>query len=128
MSAAVDLGPVLPWWSGLPFAGILLSIALFPLLAPQFWHHNYPKVALVWGLLLTVPFVWIYRSDAVHEILHVLIADYLPFLILLGTFNYLRLSKPECWLSQRFDAAAEGWARFRNPLSSELETSDWVRD
>lgn len=85
MTAALDLGTVLPWWSGLPFAGILLSIALFPLLAPQFWHHNYPKIALAWGLLLTVPFVWIYRGDALHEILHVLIADYLPFLILLGT-------------------------------------------
>ena len=24
-----------------PFAGILLSIALFPLFAPHFWHHNF---------------------------------------------------------------------------------------
>ena len=27
-----------------PFAGILLSIALFPLLAPEFWHHHFGKV------------------------------------------------------------------------------------
>jgi Na+/H+ antiporter NhaD/arsenite permease-like protein len=80
-----DLGTQLPGWSALPFAGILLSIALFPLLAPQFWHHHYPKVSLLWGLLLIVPFVWVYRGEAVHEILHVAIADYLPFLILLGT-------------------------------------------
>ncbi|MBC6951476.1 sodium:proton antiporter, partial [candidate division KSB1 bacterium] len=33
-----DLGASLPLWSGFPFAGILLSIALFPLLAPHFWH------------------------------------------------------------------------------------------
>lgn len=80
-----DLGTQLPLWSAIPFAGILLSIALFPLLAPQFWHHHYPKISLVWGVLLTVPFVWVYRGEAMHEILHVALADYLPFLILLGT-------------------------------------------
>jgi Na+/H+ antiporter NhaD/arsenite permease-like protein len=80
-----DLGTQLPLWSAIPFAGILLSIALFPLLAPQFWHHHYPKISLVWGVLLTVPFLWAYRGEALHEILHVALADYLPFLILLGT-------------------------------------------
>ena len=84
MSGA-DLGTQLPLWSAIPFAGILLSIALFPLLAPQYWHHHYPKISLVWGLLLTIPFLWIYRGEALHEILHVALADYLPFLILLGT-------------------------------------------
>jgi Na+/H+ antiporter NhaD/arsenite permease-like protein len=79
-----DLGAVLPGWSVLPFVGILLSIALFPLLAPHVWHHHYPKVALAWGLLLVVPFVWAYRGEAVHEILHTAIADYLPFIILLS--------------------------------------------
>lgn len=83
--SGVDLGTQLPWWSALPFAGILLSIALFPLLAPRFWHHHYPKISLIWGLLLTVPFVWAYGGEATHEILHVALADYLPFLILLGT-------------------------------------------
>ncbi|KAB2894721.1 MAG: sodium:proton antiporter, partial [Burkholderiaceae bacterium] len=29
---------------GVPFAGILLSIALMPLLAPVFWHHHFGKV------------------------------------------------------------------------------------
>jgi len=80
-----DLGTQLPLWSAIPFAGILLSIALFPLLAPQFWHHHYPRISLAWGVLLTVPFVWAWRGEAVHEILHVALADYLPFLILLGT-------------------------------------------
>jgi hypothetical protein len=41
---AIDLGTLLPAWSALPFAGILLSIALFPLLAPVFWHRHFPKV------------------------------------------------------------------------------------
>jgi Na+/H+ antiporter NhaD/arsenite permease-like protein len=81
----MELGAALPAWSVLPFVGILLSIALVPLAAPHVWHHHYPKVALVWGLLLAVPFVWVYRGAAVHEILHVGIADYLPFIILLST-------------------------------------------
>ncbi len=80
-----DLGSQLPVWSAVPFAGILLSIALFPLLAPRFWHHHYPKISLGWGLLLAVPFLSVYRGEAVHEILHVALADYLPFLVLLGT-------------------------------------------
>ncbi|QQS33011.1 MAG: hypothetical protein IPM50_00040 [Acidobacteriota bacterium] len=50
------------------------------------------------------------------------------FLVLLGTFNYLRLSKPEFWLSQKFDSMADGNAFFRAPLNSELKTSDWISD
>jgi hypothetical protein len=36
-SAAAEIGTILPLWSVLPFAGILLSIALIPLFALQFW-------------------------------------------------------------------------------------------
>ena len=50
------------------------------------------------------------------------------FLALLGTFNYLRLSKPECWLSQKFDAIADRRSPFRAPLNSELDKADWIRD
>ncbi|BCW93179.1 MAG: citrate transporter [Thermoanaerobaculum sp.] len=81
----MDLGTVLPAWSGLPFAGILLSIALFPLLAPHFWHHHYPKVAAFWALILLVPFVSTYGAPAIHEVLHMAIVDYIPFIILIGT-------------------------------------------
>lgn len=81
---APELGTILPAWSAIPFAGILLSIALFPLLAPKLWHHHYPKVALFWGLALVVPFVWAYRGEALHEIAHVAVIDYIPFIILLA--------------------------------------------
>ncbi len=80
-----DLGPVLPAWSGLPFLGLLLSIALFPLLAPRFWHHRYPTVAAGWTLLVGVPFVLAYGRPAVDAILHMAIVDYVPFIILIGT-------------------------------------------
>jgi Na+/H+ antiporter NhaD/arsenite permease-like protein len=83
--AEADLGALLPMWSALPFAGMLLSIALFPLLAPAFWHHHYPKVAAGWAGVLVVPFVAVHRGAALHELAHVAIVDYVPFIILLGT-------------------------------------------
>ncbi|MCA3346897.1 MAG: sodium:proton antiporter, partial [Roseomonas sp.] len=43
-------GMSLAW--GLPFAGLLLSIALMPLLAGPIWHHHYGKIAAGWALLL----------------------------------------------------------------------------
>ncbi len=79
----VDLGAVLPLWSVIPFVGILLSIALFPLLAPRFWHRHFPKVSAAWAMVFAVPFVLAYHSQAVHEILHIYVADYIPFIILL---------------------------------------------
>ncbi|TAM52290.1 MAG: sodium:proton antiporter [Acidobacteria bacterium] len=80
-----QLGKVLPAWSALPFVGILLSIALFPLLAPRFWHHHYPKVAAAWGLALAVPFVAAYGTPAAAELLHMALLDYVPFIVLIGT-------------------------------------------
>lgn len=50
------------------------------------------------------------------------------FLILLGTFNYLRKAKPQFWLSQKFDSMADRSVSFRPPLNSELKTMDWIRD
>ena len=38
-AAEVDGSKLSPLW-GVPFAGILLSIALMPLLAPAVWHHH----------------------------------------------------------------------------------------
>ncbi len=78
-----DLGRELPLYTGLPFAGILLSIALFPLVAPRFWHHHFPKISAFWGLLLVIPFLFAYRGVAVYEILHIYLSDYVPFIILL---------------------------------------------
>ena len=60
-----------------------LSIALFPLFAPHFWHHHFPKVSVGWALLFAVPFFLVYRDEALHEIVHILLLDYVPFLILL---------------------------------------------
>ena len=83
-AAQPDLGELLPAWAGVPFAGMLLSIALFPLLAPALWHHHYPKITAAWAVGVVVPFVAVYGDAAVHELAHVAIVDYVPFIILLS--------------------------------------------
>ena len=84
----VDIGRVLPVWTVIPFAGILLSIALCPLLVPHFWHNHFGKVSALWAVLFAVPFVYVYHGTAVHEILHIYLIDYIPFIILLwGLFT-----------------------------------------
>ncbi|MBS0341550.1 MAG: sodium:proton antiporter [Proteobacteria bacterium] len=72
-----------PLW-GVPFAGLLLSIALMPLVAPVFWHHHYGKVAAAWALVFVLPFAANFGLAALtHELVHVLLGEYVPFIILL---------------------------------------------
>jgi len=68
----------------IPFAGMLLSIALGPLVATHFWHNHYGKVAAGWITVFAVPFLVSYGGDAFYEILHIVLLDYVPFIILLG--------------------------------------------
>jgi Na+/H+ antiporter NhaD/arsenite permease-like protein len=79
----INLGEVLPLWSCIPFACMLLSIALFPLLAPKFWHHHFGKVSAFWAVSLGLPFLIAYKGAAMYQILHIVLADYVPFIILL---------------------------------------------
>ena len=67
-----------------PFAGILLSIAIFPLVAPDFWHHNFGKISAFWAILLIVPFLLkVGFTITLYELLHVGLLEYVPFIILL---------------------------------------------
>ena len=79
----INLGEILPLWSCIPFACMLFSIALFPLLAPKFWHHHFGKISAFWAASLAIPFLIAFKGVAVHEILHIILADYVPFIILL---------------------------------------------
>lgn len=85
MAAAADLdGRQLSAIWGLPFVGILLSIALMPLLAQRFWHHHFGKVAAAWSLAFLVPFALTFGPAAAGtSFVHALLAEYIPFVILL---------------------------------------------
>ena len=82
-AAAFDGAQLSAVW-GIPFAGVLLSIALMPLLAPMFWHHHYGKVAAGWSLAFLLPFAAVFgASVAGVNLVHALLAEYIPFIVLL---------------------------------------------
>jgi Na+/H+ antiporter NhaD/arsenite permease-like protein len=67
-----------------PFAGLLLSIAALPLVAPAFWHHHFGKIAAAWAAALLLPFAVAFGPAAAGGMLvHTVLEEYLPFTILL---------------------------------------------
>ena len=75
-------GMSLAW--GLPFAGLLLSIALMPLVAGHVWHHHYGKIAAGWAALLVLPFAVVFGPGvAASEVWHIMLQEYIPFIALL---------------------------------------------
>lgn len=70
----------------LPFAGILMSIAVLPLIASKFWHHHYGKVALFWTAAFLVPF-WLVHGFGMmlYQVLHAMLLEYIPFIALVGS-------------------------------------------
>jgi Na+/H+ antiporter NhaD/arsenite permease-like protein len=84
-AATLD-GATLGGWWGAPFAGLLLSIALGPLLLPGLWHRHYGKIALAWALAFVVPCALLVGvAPMLAALVHVLLAEYVPFIILLVT-------------------------------------------
>jgi Na+/H+ antiporter NhaD/arsenite permease-like protein len=82
---AVDGSTLSAWW-GVPFAGMLLSIALLPLLAPFFWHHHFGKVAAGWALAFLLPFALLIGPGAMgHALVHTLAAEFIILLTALFT-------------------------------------------
>ncbi|MEO8559591.1 MAG: sodium:proton antiporter [Rhodospirillales bacterium] len=68
----------------LPFAGLLLSIAIMPLAVPKFWHHHFGKVAAFWALCFLIPNAALFGLDITGtEVLHTALLEYIPFIILL---------------------------------------------
>ncbi|MDR3453170.1 MAG: sodium:proton antiporter [Rhodoferax sp.] len=82
-AAGLDGSQLSAAW-GIPFAGILLSIALCPLLAPAFWHHHFGKISAAWSLAFLLPFAALHGAGAAGaSLVHALVAEYIPFIVLL---------------------------------------------
>jgi Na+/H+ antiporter NhaD/arsenite permease-like protein len=68
----------------LPFLGLLLSIALMPLLAERFWHHHLGAVAAGWALALLLPWTAMFGlGNAFGLAWHAVLIEYLPFIALI---------------------------------------------
>ena len=67
-----------------PFAGMLLSIAIVPMISHHFWEKWQGLVAAFWSLLLIIPLVTLlgwHKTGA--ALFHTLALDYIPFILLL---------------------------------------------
>ena len=73
----------IPLWLSIPFVVMLLCIAVGPLFFHHWWEENKNKliVSLVLGIPLSI--ILIMRGLS-HELIHQILFDYIPFIILLG--------------------------------------------
>jgi Na+/H+ antiporter NhaD/arsenite permease-like protein len=76
----------LPVWTVLPFVGLLLSIAILPLVAPHFWESNRSKglVAAALALPVALYLVVAHGAAGVHELLEKG-KEYASFIVLLAS-------------------------------------------
>jgi Na+/H+ antiporter NhaD/arsenite permease-like protein len=70
-------------WASIPFATMLLMIATGPLFFPHWWEKN--KNQLLVSLTLGLPvFIYMVYNQLTIELIHQIVFDYVPFIILLG--------------------------------------------
>lgn len=68
----------------IPFLGMLLSIAVFPLVAHHFWENHRLKVAAFWAALALVPIAVTGGAGmAAEAVVHTALLEYIPFIMLL---------------------------------------------
>ena len=82
-AASLDGSQLSLLWA-VPFVGILLSIAIWPLVGPGFWHHHFGKISAGWALAFLLPFAAMFGLAAAGQgLVHALLAEYVPFILLL---------------------------------------------
>ena len=75
---------IIPAWMLIPFAVMLLCIAVLPLIPKvgEWWEHNLHKLYV--SLILGVPVgIWLCLNGMSHELIHQMFFDYVPFILLL---------------------------------------------
>ncbi|EMN18185.1 putative membrane protein [Leptospira borgpetersenii str. Brem 328] len=84
-------GEDLPYWSVIPFVLILLCIALLPIVSQttsHWWESNTNKLILALALA-AVSFLILVLHGWFGKIVHTLVFEYVPFIILLGALFYI---------------------------------------
>ena len=80
----MDLGNSISLLFCIPFLGMLLSIAVFPLVKPAWWERNQKYAVITWSLLFLIPFAIRYGFGVMGEqLLEVIVGDYFTFIVLL---------------------------------------------
>ena len=80
----MDLGNSISLLFCIPFLGMLLSIAVFPLVKPAWWERNQKYAVIAWSLLFLIPFAIRYGFGVMGEqLLEVIVGDYFTFIVLL---------------------------------------------
>jgi Na+/H+ antiporter NhaD/arsenite permease-like protein len=84
---AAALGELVPSWPwALPFVGLLLSIAVGPLVIPNVWHAHHGKIAFIWSTLTLVPLAALHGiPTAWAALVHAILGEYLGFITLLAS-------------------------------------------
>ena len=73
-----------PLWLCIPFACLLLCIAIIPLVKGEWWEKYRPFAVIFWSLLFIIPFAVKYGAGTAAEtVLECLVNDYLTFIVLL---------------------------------------------
>lgn len=73
-----------PAWLCIPFAGLLLCIAVMPLVKGEWWESHQPLVVGFWIAAMVIPFFAVYGAGkTVETVLECTVNDYLTFIILL---------------------------------------------
>lgn len=75
---------LIPGWMLIPFAVMLLCIAVLPLVPKvgEWWEENLHKLYV--SLILGVPVgIWLCVNGMGHELMHQMVYDYVPFILLL---------------------------------------------
>lgn len=68
----------------IPFAGLLLCIAVLPLIKGEWWEAHQPLVVAFWSVLFIVPFAVLFGGGHMLEtVLECIVGDYLTFIVLL---------------------------------------------
>lgn len=74
----------IPLWMCIPFVGMLLCIAVMPLVKPEWWEKNRQYAVILWSALFIIPFGLKFGLGQVTEtVLECLVNDYLTFIVLL---------------------------------------------
>lgn len=82
--ALAELALSWPWV--LPFAGLLLSIACGPMVAPKRWHAGYGVIAFVWSVLTLAPLAAVYGvPTAAMALSRAALNDYFGFIVLVAS-------------------------------------------